>query len=133
MQGRIFEVGHGMSCRSSLSQVFLKIDVLRNFASFTRKHLCWSLFLMKLLAKFLRTRSFTEHLQWLHLWFLQQNNLTFSVITITLGYNQKLSRKYCNYYHPPNIKISISYQTYAHLPKNTSKNFVTFPTKDQIS
>ena len=95
-----------MSCRSSLSQVFLKIDVLRNFASFTRKHLCWSLFLMKLLAKFLRTRSFTEHLQWLHLWFLQQNNLTFSVITITLGYNQKLSRKYCNYYHPPNIKIS---------------------------
>ena len=32
-----------------------------------------------------------------------------------LYYNQKLSWKYCNYYHPPYIKISISYQKYAHL------------------
>ena len=61
------------------------------------------------------TASFTEHLQWLLVWFLQQNNIIFSVITITLGYNQKLSWKYCNYYHPPYIKISISYQKYAHL------------------
>ena len=104
-----------MSCKSSRSQMFLKIDVLRNFASFARKHLCWSLFLIKLQAKLLRTRSFTEHLQWLLLWFLQQNYLIFSVITITLGYQQKLSWKYCNYYHPPYIKISISYQKYAHL------------------
>ena len=85
-----------MSCRSSHSQMFLKIDVLRNFASFTRKHLCWSLFLIKLQATLLKIRSFTEHLQWLLLWFLQQNNLIFSVITITLGYNQKLSWKYKN-------------------------------------
>ena len=102
------------SSRSSRSQMFLKIDVLRNFASFTRKHLCWSLFLTKLQAKFLRTHSFTEHLQWLLLWFLQQNNSIFSVITINLGYNQKLSWKYCNYYHRPYIKISISYQKYAY-------------------
>ena len=88
--------------------MFLKIDVLKNFASFTRKHLCWSLFLIKLQVKFLRTPSFKEHLQWLLLWFLQQNNLIFSVITITIGYNQKFPRKYCNYYHPPYIKISIS-------------------------
>ena len=67
-----------MSCRSNRSQMFLKIDVLRNFESFTRKHLCWSLFLIKLQAKFLKTRSFTVHLQWLLLWFLQQNNLIFS-------------------------------------------------------
>ena len=69
-------------------------------------------------AKFLKTRSFTEHLRWLLLWFLQQNNLIFSVISITIfgvNYIQKLSRKYCNYYHPPYIKISISYQKYAHL------------------
>ena len=104
-----------MSCRRYHSQMFLKIDVLRNFASFTRKHLCWSLFLIKLQAKFLRTRSFTEHLQWLLLWFLQQNYLIFSVITITLRYKQKLSWKYRNYYHPPYIKKSISYQKYAHL------------------
>ena len=95
--------------------MFLKIDVLSNFASFTRKHLCWSLFLTKLQAKFLRTYSFTEHLQSLLRQFLQQNNSIFSVITINLGYNQKLSQKYCNHYHPPYIKISISYQKYAHL------------------
>ena len=40
---------------------------------------------------FLLTASFAEHLQWLLLWFLQPNNAMFSVITITLGYNQKLS------------------------------------------
>ena len=46
------------------------------------------------------TDSFTKHLQWLLLWFLQENNAIFIVITIILGYNQKLSWKYCNYYHP---------------------------------
>ena len=104
-----------MHCRSSHSQMFFKIDVLINFASFRRKHLCWSLFLIKLQAKFLRTRSFTEHLQWLLLWLLPQNNLIFTLITITLGYNQKLSWKYGNYYHPPYRKISISYQKYVNL------------------
>ena len=104
-----------MSCRSSRSQMFLKIDALRNFASFTRKHLCWSHFLIKLQEKFLRTPSFTKHLQWLLLWLCIQNNLIFNVITITLGYNRKSSWKYCNYYHPPYIKISISYQRYARL------------------
>ena len=116
-----------MSCRRYRSQMFLKIDVLRNFASFTRKHLCWSLFLIKLQAKFLRTCSFTEHLQWLLLWFLQQNKLIFSFITITLGYNQKLSWKYCNYYHPPYIKISISYQKYAHLVQKLCSLFHRSP------
>ena len=37
--------------RSSRSQKFFKIGVLKNFAIFTRKHLCWSLFLIKLQAK----------------------------------------------------------------------------------
>ena len=79
-----------ISCRSSRSQMFLKIDILKTFASFTRKHLSWSLFLIKLQATFFRTLSFTEHLQQLLLWFLQQNNLIFSIIMITLGHNQKL-------------------------------------------
>ena len=35
-------------CRSSRSQMFFKIGVLRNFAIFTVKQLCWSLFLIKL-------------------------------------------------------------------------------------
>ena len=36
-------------CWRSHLQMFFKIGVLRNFALFTRKHLCWSLFLSKLL------------------------------------------------------------------------------------
>ena len=34
--------------KSSLSQMFFKIGVLKNFAIFTGKHLCWNLFLIKL-------------------------------------------------------------------------------------
>ena len=36
------------TCRSSCSQIFIKISVLKNFAIFTGKHLCRSLFLRKL-------------------------------------------------------------------------------------
>ena len=68
--------------RSSRLEVFCRKDVLRNFAKFTGKHLCQSLFLNKVagltvlkkrfrhrcfpvnFAKFLRIPLFTEHL-WL--------------------------------------------------------------------
>ena len=33
-----------LSARSNCSQMFFKIRVLKNFAIFTGKHLCWSLF-----------------------------------------------------------------------------------------
>ena len=33
--------------KSSRSQIFLKTGVLKKFANFTGKHLCWSLFLIK--------------------------------------------------------------------------------------
>ena len=33
--------------RSSRSQIFFKIGVIKNFINFTGKHLCWSLFLIK--------------------------------------------------------------------------------------
>ena len=36
--------------RSSSSQMFFKISVLKNFAIFTVKNLCWSPFSIKLLA-----------------------------------------------------------------------------------
>ena len=39
-----------MSFRSSGSQMFLKIGVLKNFAIFAEKQLCWSLFLITLQA-----------------------------------------------------------------------------------
>ena len=46
-----------------------------------------------------------------------------------LYYNRKLSWKYCNYYHPPYIKISICYQKYAHLvQKFCSLSHLLFPT-----
>ena len=66
--------------RGSPSQMLFKIDVLKNVVNFTGKHLCWSLFLIKLqgcnfikrklqhrcfpvkFAKFLSTPFFTEHL-----------------------------------------------------------------------
>ena len=72
--------------RSSRPEVFCKKGVLKNFAKFTEKHLCQSLFfnivaglrpatiLKKRLwhrcfpvnfVKFLRTSFFTEHLRWL--------------------------------------------------------------------
>ena len=70
--------------RSSRPEVFCKKGVLRNFANFTRKHLCHSLFFNKVaglatllkkrlwhrcfpvkFVKFLRTSFFIEHLWWL--------------------------------------------------------------------
>ena len=38
----------GSEERSSRSQMFIEIDILENFANFTGKHLCWSLFLITL-------------------------------------------------------------------------------------
>ena len=105
--------------RSIRSQIFFKIDVLKNFLSLTGKHLCWSLFLIKLqilkpatslkrdsdtgfvllkLANFFHEQLFLQNISSLLLWFLQQNKVIFIVVTITLGYNQTLS--YRNYYHP---------------------------------
>ena len=71
--------------RRNRSQMFFKIDALKIFAIFTRKHLCWSLFLIKLqafrtgtllkrdsnkgvnIAKFSRTAFLIVPLRWLFL------------------------------------------------------------------
>ena len=61
---------------SSRPEVFCEKEFLNNSTIFTRKHLCWSLFLLKLqsilnfinIAKFLKTAFFTEHLCWLLLY-----------------------------------------------------------------
>ena len=45
---RIQWIGKKIFFRSSRSQMFLRIGVLKNFANFTGKHLRWSLFLIKL-------------------------------------------------------------------------------------
>ena len=41
------QILHGIS-RSSRPEVFCKKDALKSYAKFTGKHLCWSLFLIKL-------------------------------------------------------------------------------------
>ena len=82
--------------KNSWLLMFFKISVFKNFAIFTEKHLCWSLFSMKLQAwilatflkrdsnagvylvsivKFLRKALLIEHLMWLllhikHLWWI---------------------------------------------------------------
>ena len=70
--------------RSSHQEVFCKEVVLSNFAKFTEKHLCQSLFLKRRLwhrcfpvnfAKFLRTPFLTEHLWWLLLAFQSESTL----------------------------------------------------------
>ena len=83
--------------------MFFKIGVLKNFAIFTGKHLCWSLFLIKPhdsspatllkrdsytgvpvnIAKFLRTSFFIEHLWWL-------------LLTERLSVSLKLKTSYSN-------------------------------------
>ena len=77
-----------------LVSLFNKVVDLK-VCSFIKKRLQYKCFPVKL-AKILRTPSFTEHFKWFLLWFLQQNNLIVSVITINVDYNQKLSWKYCN-------------------------------------
>ena len=92
----------------------LQIGVLKNFANFTGKHLCWSLFLIKLqaglkscnfikkriqgrcfpvnFAKFLKAPIFTKHLRWLLLYFAKLKlNLEKSYI---LGKLMKLQLRY---------------------------------------
>ena len=84
-----WKVSSRASSRSSRPDVFCEKDVLRNFAKFTRKHLCQSLFFNKVagmpatllkkrllhrcfpvnFAKFLRTPFLKEHLRWLLLIF----------------------------------------------------------------
>ena len=47
-----------LSLRSSRSQMLFKVDALKNFANFTGKHLCWSLFLIKFIKTRLQLRHF---------------------------------------------------------------------------
>ena len=44
--------------RNSLSQMFFKLSVLKTFANFTRKQLCWSIFFIKFIKNRLRHRVF---------------------------------------------------------------------------
>ena len=126
--------------RSSRSQIFFKIDVLKISASFTGKQLCWSLFLIKLLVHrcfpLKLTEFFYEQLLLQNTsggWFCgfsSKNNIISSVIMITLGYNKKivmeilwLSSPFLTRKYPSSIKRTAIY----------AKKFVVFPAKVQTS
>ena len=75
-----FSLNIDSSCRSSRSQMFFNIVVLKNFAIFSGKHLRWSLFLIKLQAwtlsfinKRLQHRCFLRILQYFYKQLLLQN------------------------------------------------------------
>ena len=94
------------NCRSSYSQIFIKISVLKNFAIFRGKDLCRSPFSRKLqvlnpaslkrrlqhrcfpvnIAKFLRTAFFIEQLWWLLLEFRHDFKI----------YENSMTQTYCN-------------------------------------
>ena len=67
----VAQYNDGYMYRSVLPEVFCNKGALRNFAKFTGKHLCQSLwrrcFLVNF-AKFLRTPFIVEHLWWLLLY-----------------------------------------------------------------
>ena len=71
--------------------MFFKTVLLKNFPIFTAKHLCWSLFLIKLqVRRRLRSDIFknsflTEHFWWLLLEVTVQNRIT-SFCTVTTCY-----------------------------------------------
>ena len=71
--------------RSSLSQMFFQIDLLKNFANFTGKHQCWSL-ASSFIKNSLRTpffyRSFSLSLHWLP--YIMLNLITKSSFDISL-------------------------------------------------
>ena len=46
----LWNIPQNLEDRSSCSQMFFQTGVLNNFAIFTGKHLCWSLFMIKLKA-----------------------------------------------------------------------------------
>ena len=82
------------------------------------------------LAKLLRIPFFTEHLQWLLLWLLLQNNLIFSAIRISLDYDYNFHRNTAilSSFLYKNIHF---YQKYSHLVQKfcslsrQSPNFIT--------
>ena len=72
--GKVSPIFNKNKCRSSHSQMIFKIHALKNFAMFIGKHLCWSLFLIKLqalrcfsvnIAKFLGAAFYIEPFRWL--------------------------------------------------------------------
>ena len=89
--------------------MFFKIGILKNFTNFTGKHLCWSLFFIKLAcnfikkrlqhrrfpvksANFFRTAIFTEHLRWLLLIMLSVRKLLLHVVIHFAVFCQPVNR-----------------------------------------
>ena len=81
--------------RSSRSQIFFKIGVLKNFAKFTRKQPCWSLFLITLQAwkpaTLLKGDSNTGVFLWI--WRIFKKSCFYRIPLVAL----RLNRRFCLY------------------------------------
>ena len=116
--------------RSSRWQIFFKIDDLKYFSSFKGKHLCWSVFLIKLQALrpsvfinsfFYRTTPVAAFVVF------AGNNVIFSFISITLGYNYYHFFLYKNIHPLSKARSSNSFRV-VH-----SRSFRVIPAKVQTS
>ena len=84
--------------RGRRSQIFFKVSVLKNFAIFTEKHLCWNLFLIKLQIWRPVTWFFIEDLRWLlliipceHLLFFSHDMRLFEMLIFIIRFTWILS------------------------------------------
>ena len=89
------------NCRSSHSQMFLKVDVLKTFAIFTQKHLCWRLRRKERLqhrcfpvniTKVLRTALIIEYLRWLLLKLGSLGWYTCSMASLSLAWFENICK-----------------------------------------
>ena len=83
--------------------MFCKKGLLRNFAKFTVKYLCQSLFVLKFskketlvkvfhseFCKVSESAFFTEHLRWLLLWFILVTSIVVTWVSWFSGHKYKL-------------------------------------------
>ena len=77
---------------TSHTQMFFKIGVLRNIAIFTEKHLCWSLFLIKLQALRAATLFKTDFSTGVFLWILRNFYEQLFLKNTSVGYFRQFKK-----------------------------------------
>ena len=104
---RITSQWHKKCHRSNYSQMFFKINILKNFVIFTGKQLWWCLNRLQHRCFPWILRNFSEHLQWrlLMLWCILPSLLTGFHIIFWCITKLKLSKHFPRYYKVPLKKL----------------------------
>ena len=82
--------------KSSCSQMFFKIGVLKIFTNFTGKRLCWSLCFHAKIAKFLKRPFLTDHLRRPFLNFIKKFLLRCFSMSFTKFFKSSFLSNICN-------------------------------------